>query len=218
MPVITGLALFLMIGSIVVPLSDSTIRDASKSIEPEVYQIGPANPYIPWNNPLSIGALAFLSSIFISQFGRGIIARKYGIKIESWGVNTILGLIPMNFSLNLNKEEVARLPLKRKSAVLTVDPLSNFVLAGISLFFLLLITSTLVVIDPLDPILYGLVITKVNPGSLAETAGLVNGDIIQQIQDKVVKNPLELNKNLNDSLGKSVTIDIIDTNMSNQKY
>ena len=92
--------------------------------------------------------------------------------------------------------------------------MTNIVLAAISLFVILLITSTLVITKPIDPASYGVVVTNVNQGSLAESIGLDKGTTIQQIQNNQIRNPAELNENLNANLGKLVTIGITDENGS----
>lgn len=205
MPAITVMALFLIIGSVAALFSSETIREGARGIGPQANLLIPGlNPYLP----IMEGWIALVITIIVHEAGHGVIARVYGVKVESTGLVLFLG-IPIGAFVNIEREELDRISTKQKSSILTAGPMTNIVLAGISMFFILLITSTLVVTNPADPNLYGVVITNVNPGSLAESVGLTKGAIIQQIQGSPIENPVELNDNLNNNLGKLVTIDII---------
>jgi len=208
MPLITIMALFLIIGSVAALFSSETIREGARGVGPQANLLIPGlNPYLPiWE-----GWVALVVTIIVHEAGHGIIARVYGVKVESTGLVLFLG-IPIGAFVNIERDELNRISTKQKSSILTAGPMTNIVLAAISLFVILLITSTLVVTKPLDPASYGVVVTNVNPGSLAESIGLDKGTTIQQIQKNQIRNPVELNDNLNANLGKVVTIGITDEN------
>ncbi len=208
MPLITIMALFLIIGSVAALFSSETIREGARGVGPQANLLIPGlNPYLPiWE-----GWVALVVTIIVHEAGHGIIARVYGVKVESTGLVLFLG-IPIGAFVNIERDELNRISTKQKSSILTAGPMTNIVLAAISLFVILLITSTLVVTKPMDPASYGVVVTNVNPGSLAESIGLDKGTTIQQIQNNQIRNPVELNDNLNANLGKVVTIGIADEN------
>ena len=205
MPIITIMALFLIIGSVAALFSSETIREGARGVGPQANLLIPGlNPYLPiWE-----GWVALVVTIIVHEAGHGIIARVYGVKVESTGLVLFLG-IPIGAFVNIERDELNRISTKQKSSILTAGPMTNIVLAAISLFVILLITSTLVITKPMDPALYGVVVTNVNQGSLAESIGLDKGTTIQQIQNNQIRNPVELNDNLNANLGKLVTIGII---------
>lgn len=208
MPLITIMALFLIIGSVAALFSSETIREGARGVGPQANLLIPGlNPYLPiWE-----GWVALVVTIIVHEAGHGVIARVYGVKVESTGLVLFLG-IPIGAFVNIERDELNRISTKQKSSILTAGPMTNIVLAAISLFVILLITSTLVVTKPMDPASYGVVVTNVNPGSLADSMGLDKGTTIQQIQNNQIRNPVELNDNLNANLGKVVTIGITDEN------
>lgn len=208
MPLITIMALFLIIGSVAALFSSETIREGARGVGPQANLLIPGlNPYLPiWE-----GWVALVVTIIVHEAGHGIIARVYGVKVESTGLVLFLG-IPIGAFVNIERDELNRISTKQKSSILTAGPMTNIVLAVISLGVILLITSTLVITKPMDPALYGVVVTNVNKGSLAESIGLDKGTTIQQIQNNQIRNPVQLNDNLNANLGKLVTIGIIDEN------
>ncbi|HKX96975.1 MAG TPA: site-2 protease family protein [Candidatus Nitrosocosmicus sp.] len=208
MPLITIMALFLIIGSVAALFSSETIREGARGVGPQANLLIPGlNPYLPiWE-----GWIALVVTIIVHEAGHGIIARVYGVKVESTGLVLFLGL-PIGAFVNIERDELNRISTKQKSSILTAGPMTNIVLAAISLFVILLITSTLVITKPMDPASYGVVVTNVNQGSLAESIGLDKGTTIQQIQNNQIRNPVELNDNLNANLGKLVTIGVTDEN------
>jgi membrane-associated protease RseP (regulator of RpoE activity) len=208
MPLITIMALFLIIGSVAALFSSETIREGARGVGPQANLLIPGlNPYLPiWE-----GWIALVVTIIVHEAGHGIIARVYGVKVESTGLVLFLG-IPIGAFVNIERDELNRISTKQKSSILTAGPMTNIVLAAISLFVILLITSTLVITKPIDPASFGVVVTNVNQGSLAESIGLDKGTIIQQIQNNQIRNPTELNENLNANLGKIITIGITDEN------
>lgn len=208
MPLITIMALFLIIGSVAALFSSETIREGARGVGPQANLLIPGlNPYLPiWE-----GWVALVITIIVHEAGHGIIARVYGVKVESTGLVLFLG-IPIGAFVNIERDELNRITTKQKSSILTAGPMTNIVLAAISLFVILLITSTLVITKPIDPASYGVVITNVNPGSLAESIGLDKGTTIQQIENNQIRNPAELNDNLNANLGELITIGIADEN------
>ena len=143
----------------------------------------------------------------MSQFGRAIIAKMYSIKIESMGFNTLVGIIPTNPFLELNKEEISKLPLKRKSALLAVDPSSNIILSLISFGFLFLLVSSLTPISNLSTDKAGITVLTVEENSLAKSIGLSQNSIITAIDNEPIEDVEELRKILRDKIGSKIWIE-----------
>jgi membrane-associated protease RseP (regulator of RpoE activity) len=202
MPLITALALFLILGSIVALFSSEIVREGARGIGPQSNLLIPGlNPYLP----IADGWIALVITIIIHEAGHGIVARVHGVKVESTGIVLLLGL-PIGAFVNIERDELDKISIKQKSSIMTAGPMSNIILAGISLFFIFLITSSLTITQPINPNIFGVLVTGISQNSLAETLGLTKGSIIQTIQGNEVKNPTELNENLGNNLGKDVSI------------
>ena len=148
MPLITIMALFLIIGSVAALFSSETIREGARGVGPQANLLIPGlNPYLPiWE-----GWVTIVVTIIVHEgSGHGIIARVYGVKVESTGLVLFLG-IPIGAFVNIERDELNRISTKQKSSILTAGPMTNIVFTAISLFVILLITSTLVITKPMDP-------------------------------------------------------------------
>ena len=206
MPAITALALFLMVASTIILIQNETAREAVREFGIESNVIDPSNPLIPWESGISMGAISFFSSIAVSQFGRAIIAKLYNIKIQSVGLTTIFGIIPTNPFLELNKDDILKLPLKIKSILFSVDPLSNILLALLSFGFLYLLVISLSPISNEFADEPGITVLNVEENSLAKSIGLEKNSIITFINNEPIEDGDELRNILSDNLGTTVQI------------
>jgi membrane-associated protease RseP (regulator of RpoE activity) len=162
------------------------------------------NPYLP----ITYGWAALVITIIIHEAGHGIVARVYNIRVDSTGVVLFLG-IPIGAFVNIEREELGRATLKQKSAVLTAGPLNNMILAGLALFALYFLVSSLTPLPP-DPNApqFGVMVVNVNPGSLAESIGMTSGSVIQSVGGQQVRTLDDLGVLLRhpDNLGRTVDI------------
>ncbi|MGI0039612.1 MAG: site-2 protease family protein, partial [Nitrososphaera sp.] len=183
MPLITALAIFLIVGSLAVLFSNADARAGVSSLGPQANLLIPGlNPYLP----ITYGWVALVVTIIIHEAGHGILARVYNIRVDSTGIVLLLGL-PIGAFVNIERDELAKATLKQKSAVLTAGPLNNMILAGLSLLALFLIMSTLTPItDPNAP-QFGALVVSVNPGSLAESIGLSKDSVIQNVAGQEIR-------------------------------
>ena len=202
MPVITAIAILLIVGGIATLITNVSLRE-------DVRQIGPrGNFLIPILNPLlpiTYTLVALVISVFIHEAGHGIVARVYGIKVESTGIAFVL-FIPIGAFVNLDKTELEKATLKEKSAVLTAGPLNNMILAAISMALLFVVISTLTPIHTQDIEKNGLQIISVTDGSLADSIGLTRGSSIQTIDQTEVHSQEALSKVLRSNIGKEFQI------------
>jgi membrane-associated protease RseP (regulator of RpoE activity) len=203
MPAITALAVFLILGSLMILVANSAARDGVASIGPQANLLIPGlNPYLP----ITYGWVALVVTIIIHEAGHGIVARVYNIRVDSTGIVLFLGL-PVGAFVNIEREELNRATLKQKSAVLTAGPLNNMILAGASLVALFLIISTLTPLPP-DPNApqFGVMVATVNGGSLAQSIGMEQESIIQYIGGQEVRTIEDLGTKLRENLGTTVDI------------
>ena len=202
MPFITALALFLIIGGIVALFSSPIAREGVRGIGPQSNLLIPGlNPYLP----IADGWIALVITIIIHEAGHGIVARVHGVKVESTGI-VLLFILPIGAFVNIERDELDKISIKQKSSIMTAGPMSNIILACVSLLFIFLITSSLTVAQPVNPNVFGVQITNISQKSLAESVGLTKGSIIQQIQNKDIKTTTQLNGNLTSNLGNTISI------------
>jgi membrane-associated protease RseP (regulator of RpoE activity) len=208
MPAITGLAIFLIIGSLMVMFGDAQAREGVRGVGPAANLLIPGfNPYLP----ITYGLAALVITIIIHEAGHGIVARVHNIRVDSTGIVLFLG-IPIGAFVNIERDELNRTTLKQKSAVLTAGPLNNMILAAACLFGIYFVVSTL---GPLplystDP-QFGVMVISVNSGSLAESAGIEDGSVIQYIAGQQIASLDDLSANLRTNLGNTVDISWINS-------
>jgi len=183
--------------------SNATARGAVATVGPQANLLIPGlNPFLP----ITYGWAALIITIIIHESGHGIVARVYGIRVDSTGIVLFLGL-PIGAFVNIERDELNKATLKQKSAVLTAGPLNNMILAGVCLVGLFLVVSTLSPLPP-DPNApqFGIVVMSVNPGTLAESAGIEPGSVIQYVAGQQVKSLEDLGSYLRADLGSTIDI------------
>ncbi|MEO9362430.1 MAG: site-2 protease family protein [Nitrososphaera sp.] len=203
MPIITVLAIFLIIGSLAVLFANSEARAGIRGVGPLANLLLPGlNPYLP----ITYGWAALVITIIIHEAGHGIVARVYNIRVDSTGLVLFLG-IPIGAFVNIERDELAKATLKQKSAVLTAGPLNNMILAGACLVALFLVLSTLTPLPPApgEP-QFGIMVVSVNSGSLAQSIGLPQDAVIQTVAGQQVKQLEDLGNVLKANLGKTIDI------------
>lgn len=200
MPLITVLAILLVIGGLMTVISSEPAREVSRDLGPRsIFLIPGLNPFLPWHYAL----ISLFITIIIHEAGHGIVARVYNVKLESTGI-VLFFVVPIGAFVNIERNELEKTPLKHKSAILTAGPLTNIILAGISLFGLYLVISTLSPLPISGAQEFGVSINGVNQGSLAEKIGLTEGSVIQTISGQNIRNNEDLRKLLQSNLGKTL--------------
>ena len=200
MPLITALMLFLLISSVIAIISFAPAREMTRDLGPRsIFLIPILNPYLPVGYVL----ISLIITIVVHEAGHGIVARVYNVKIESTGV-VFFFVVPIGAFVNIEQKELEKTPLKYKSSILTAGVLNNMVLAGISLFGLYLVMSSLYPLPVSGGQEAGVLIDRVNKGSLAEKIHLTEGSVIQTIAGQNVRSIEDLRKQLESNLGKTI--------------
>ena len=200
MPLITALMLFLLISFVIAIVSFAPAREMTRDLGPRsIFLIPILNPYLPVGYVL----ISLIITIVVHEAGHGIVARVYNVKIESTGV-VFFFVVPIGAFVNIEQKELEKTPLKYKSSILTAGVLNNMVLAGISLFGLYLVVSSLYPLPVSGGQEAGVLIDRVNKGSLAEKIHLTEGSVIQTISGQNVRSVEDLRKLLESNLGKTI--------------
>ena len=200
MPLITALMLFLLISFVIAIVSFAPAREITRDLGPRsIFLIPILNPYLPVGYVL----ISLIITIVVHEAGHGIVARVYNVKIESTGV-VFFFVVPIGAFVNIEQKELEKTPLKYKSSILTAGVLNNMVLAGISLFGLYLVVSSLYPLPVSGEQETGVLIDRVNKGSLAEKIHLTEGSVIQTIAGQNVRSVEDLRKQLESNLGKTI--------------
>jgi membrane-associated protease RseP (regulator of RpoE activity) len=200
MPFITALMLFLLISFVIAIISFAPAREISRDLGPRsIFLIPILNPYLPVGYVL----ISLIITIVVHEAGHGIVARVYNVKIESTGV-VFFFVVPIGAFVNIEQKELEKTPLKYKSSILTAGVLNNMVLAGISLFGLYLVVSSLYPLPVSGGQEAGVLIDRVNKGSLAEKIHLTEGSVVQTIAGQNVRSIEDLRKLLHSNLGKTI--------------
>jgi membrane-associated protease RseP (regulator of RpoE activity) len=200
MPLITALMLFLLIGGLMAVVSQSSIRETSRDLGPRSLLLIPIlNPYLPVGYVL----ISLIITIVVHEAGHGIVARVYNIKLESTGIVLFLG-VPVGAFVDIQQNQLEKTPLKHKSPVMTAGVLNNMILAGISLFGLYLVISSMYPLPVSGGQETGVLIDRVNKGSLAEKINLTEGSVIQTISGQNVRSIEDLREQLQSNLGKTI--------------
>lgn len=207
MPAITVLAIFLVVGSLMVMFANSQAREGVRGAGFAANLLIPGfNPYLP----VTYGLAALVITIIVHEAGHGIVARVYNIRVDSTGIVLFLG-IPIGAFVNIEREELNRATLKQKSSVLTAGPLNNMILAGACLVALYFLVSTLVPLpnDTGGP-KFGVMVVSVNGGSLAESIGIESQSVIQYVAGNQITSVEALGESLRTNLGNTIDISWID--------
>ena len=202
MPLITALAVFLIVGSLLVLFSNDSAREGVREIGPQGNLLIPGlNPILPW----TYGWIGLVITIIIHEAGHGIVARVYNTKVESTGV-VLFFVIPIGAFVNIQQDELNRTSFKQKSAILTAGPMNNMILAGICFGLLFLLVSSLSPISNTSGDEPGITVLTVGENSLAQSIGLEKNSIITFINNQPIEGVVELRDILRDNLGESIQI------------
>jgi membrane-associated protease RseP (regulator of RpoE activity) len=196
-------------------ISSEPAREASRDLGPRsIFLIPGVNPFLPWHYAL----ISLIITIIVHEAGHGIVARVYNVKLESTGI-VLFFVVPIGAFVNIERNELEKTPLKYTSAILTAGALTNMILAGISLFGLYLVISTLSPLPISGAQEFGVSINGVNQGSLAEKIGLAEGSVIQTISGQNIRSIEDLRKILESNLGKTIEVTWYDMdNNKNRDY
>lgn len=121
-------ALVVLLAFVTSVLSPPTAAPPSAS---ELVAVPGINPVIP----LGWGALAFIVSLVIHEFGHGLLARGHGMRIRSFGLLQ-LGPLPLGAFAEPQSDELMRAPRRERLRMFAAGPATNLFAAFIMLLLL----------------------------------------------------------------------------------
>lgn len=127
------------------------------------------NPYLP----LVYGWIALWVALIVHEGSHGIMARYQGFAVKDSGLIFFL-FLPIGAFVELDEEELKRASPSSAGKILAAGAGSNFLVALLSIFLLLVLISTY---SPVTQY-HGLGVVDVTPGTPAWSAGLSHGDLI----------------------------------------
>ena len=176
MPVVAGFGLFFIFNSLLILLTSPAAREVGRELGPQAYVLLPGiNPYLP----IVYGWLAIVVAIMVHEGAHGVIARSLGFRVKSSGLVFLL-VVPVGAFVDVDEEQLAKAKLKNSVRVFAAGPGANIVVAVVCILAVLIITSGL------PPVVDGLYVFDVMEDMPAEDAGLLLGDVIISVDDKVV--------------------------------
>ncbi len=132
---------------------------------------------IPGVNITGVELLYFALAVFIAaiihELSHAYTARSHGLKTKNIGFALLL-FIPIAF-VEVDEEEMSKAPLKAKISTLAAGPGSNVLLGLLAMLLFFIMASP-----------YGLLVEAVEPGGLADQAGIRSGMILYQVNNTPV--------------------------------
>ncbi|MEM4845759.1 MAG: site-2 protease family protein [Acidilobaceae archaeon] len=158
---------------------------------------------IPLDLNLALILVAVGLAVLFHELGHALMARAIGVRVKDAGF-ILLAFIPGAF-VELNEEDLKNASLRNKAKVYSSGVAANILLALIAIPLLLVASNTLA--------LPAVIISSVEPGSIAERSGLEPGVAILEINGTRIESVAKFIEVL-ESLGvrdksKSVTLNIV---------
>ncbi len=171
-PAIGAVGFSLMLFSASVMLSSAPIREFVRESGPFVHIMIPGlNPYVP----LIYGWVALIIAMIVHEGSHGILARYFKLKIKSSGLILFL-ILPIGAFVDIDEEELKKIAARKTGRVMAAGPMSNFVVALVSLLGLMLVVGSMA------PISGGVGVVGVYQDWPAHLSGIEPTDIILSIE------------------------------------
>ncbi len=175
---------------------------ASPPSASELVAVPGLNPVIP----LGWGALAFIVSLVIHEFGHGLLARGHGMRVRSFGLLQ-LGPLPLGAFAEPQAEELMRAPRRERLRMFAAGPATNLFAAFIMLLLLGGVAGQLVAEEDYVHV-QGII-----KGEGAEAAGMQPWDTLVSIDGQPVSTGAEFRRIMGEySANDSVDLVVIHQN------
>ena len=185
-PIVAGIGLFMIIGSLLVLLWNPAVGDFARELGLGVFLPWPGiNPLLP----ILYGWLGIVAAIIIHEGAHGVIARSLGLNVKSSGLLFFL-FIPIGAFVDVDEEQIKKSRPKISTRVMAAGVGGNIVVG------LVCILSILVIVNGLTPVVDGVYIFDVTEGMPADKAGLMAKDVFVSIDDTAVNSTEHLKEML----------------------
>jgi membrane-associated protease RseP (regulator of RpoE activity) len=198
-PVVAGVGLFMVIGSLLVLLWNPAVGAATRELGPGAVLLLPGvNPVLP----LFYGWFAIVCAIVVHEGAHGVVARNLGLKVKSSGLLFFL-FIPIGAFVDVDEEQLKKASARVSSRVLAGGVGSNITVAAVCLIGLL------VIVGSLTPVVDGVYVFEVAHGLPAEAAGLLPKDVLVSVDNVRINSTADLSAVLaNKTLGDVVQVTV----------
>jgi membrane-associated protease RseP (regulator of RpoE activity) len=200
-PFVAGVALYLMVNSLIGLLSNPGIGQVVRQLGPGSILLLPGiNPLLP----IVYGWIAIVVAIVIHEGAHGVIARNVGFNVKSSGLLFLL-IVPIGAFVDVDEEQIKKAKPRPALKVMAGGVGANIILAAVCLL------GVLVLVGSLTPIIDNRVyIDDVTAGLPAQAAGLMPKDVLVSVDNVKINSTADLraildNKTAGDTL--NVTVD-----------
>ena len=181
-PLVAGIALYLLVNSLIGILSNPVVGQAVRQLVPGSILLLPGiNPLLP----IVYGWIAIIIAIVIHEGAHGVIARNVGFKVNSSGLLFFL-FVPIGAFVDVDEEQIKKEKARPALKVLAGGVGANIVVAIVCLL------GVLLVVGSLSPVINGVYINDVTNGLPAQTAGLMPKDVFVSIDNITIDNTTQL--------------------------
>lgn len=150
------------------------------------------------------------SGIWVEEFGIGLPPRIFGKKIGETIYS--LNLLPFGGFVRLHGELTDTKVTDKKRAFLTKPKRVKVavIVAGVIMNFLLAVVAFAIVYSSsgIPKETNKITVLDVNPGSPAQVAGLIQGDVITKVKDVEMTSTTQFINSINDNLGKRTVLEV----------
>ncbi|NLF88504.1 PDZ domain-containing protein [Candidatus Bathyarchaeota archaeon] len=202
-PIIAGLALFLITGSLITLLSNPAV---SQSVSQTVKDLGVGSilmlPGVNPMLPIVYGWIAIVIAIVIHEGAHGIIARNNGFRVKSSGLLFFL-IIPIGAFVDVDEEQLKKARARPSVKVMAAGVGGNIILGAVCLICLI------AVVGSLTPIVNGVYISEVTQDMPAQAAGLQPKDVLVSVDNVTITSSDDLRSYLeNKTAGEMVLVTV----------
>ena len=181
-PFIAGIALYLLVNSLIGLLSNPGVGQVIRELGPGSVLLLPGiNPVLP----IVYGWIAIVFAIAVHEGAHGVIARNVGFNVKSSGLLFLL-FVPIGAFVDVDEEQIKKAKPRPALKVMAGGVGANIVVAVVCLLGVLLLVGSL------TPVIDGVYINDVTIGLPAQTAGLLPKDVFVSVDNVTINNTTEL--------------------------
>jgi membrane-associated protease RseP (regulator of RpoE activity) len=182
-PFVAGIALYLIVNSIIGLVSTPAVGQAVRDLGPGTILLLPGiNPVLP----IVYGWIAIVIAIMIHEGAHGIIARNVGLNVKSSGLLFFL-FVPIGAFVDVDEDQIKKARPRSALKVMAGGVGANIIIAVVCLL------GVLVIVGSLTPVIdNGVYINNVTAGMPAQSAGLLPNDVIVSVDNVKINSTADL--------------------------
>ncbi len=199
MPFVAGVALYLLVNSLIGLLSNPGVGQVIRDLGPGSILLLPGiNPMLP----IVYGWIAIVFAIVIHEGAHGVIARNVGLNVKSSGLLFFL-FVPIGAFVDVDEEQIKKAKPRSALKVMAGGVGANILVAAVCLLGVLLLVGSV------TPVIDGVYVNDVSAGFPAQTAGLLPKDVFVSIDNAAINNTTQLRAILdNKTAGDTIQVTV----------